>query len=228
MINLVFNNKSIYALSKDQNNQQKTFVMQINIKEKFSDYLKKNSRLKIAGDIIFYLLIILLIIPTTRREVISNIKRITLMKPSVKEAPVMSALSEDDYSFRFENTDGAILSLSDFRGEVLFVNFWATWCPPCRAEMPSIQKLYDEYRDKVKFLMITGEEKEPVHRYIEKYNYNFPVLFQRTSLPPSFSVSAIPHTFIISRDGRILLSKTGAAKWDSKEFKDFLDRQVNL
>jgi thiol-disulfide isomerase/thioredoxin len=202
--------------------------MKIDIKNKFRDYLKKNSRLKIAADILFYILIILLLIPGTRRDIISTVKKITLMKPSVKEDTSLGALSDSDFLFRFESMEGKTMTLADYRGEILFINFWATWCPPCRAEMPSIQRLYDEYQDKIKFLLITGEDFEPVNEYKTKFNYTFPILFQRSNLPPSFNVTAIPHTYLINREGNILMSKTGAAKWDSKEFMEFLDRQLDL
>lgn len=198
------------------------------MKERLTNYLKSNTKIKIAGDIFFYLLIILLLIPYTRREIVSTVKRVTLMKPSIKEASALAVLNESDYALQFENQEGAMLSLNDFKGEVLFVNFWATWCPPCRAEMPSIQRLYDEYGGKIGFLIITGEETEPVMKYIQSNNFTFPVLYQRSNLPSSFKVSGIPHTYVINRQGEILMSKTGAARWDAPEFKEFLNKLISL
>lgn len=197
--------------------------MSLKLKQRITQYLNKNSKLKIAGDIFFYLLIILLIIPGTRREIISTVKRLTLMKPRISETAAPVSLIAEDYLFTIEDQEGRIHNFSRYTGEVMFINFWATWCPPCRAEMPSIQRLYDKYGSKVKFILITSEEATPVNTYINKYNYSFPVYFQRSNLPPSFRVSAIPHTYIIDREGRILLSKTGAAKWDSEDFMEFLD-----
>ena len=197
--------------------------MNLKLKQKITQYLNKNSKLKIASDMIFYLLIILLIIPGTRREIISTVKRLTLMKPRISETESPVSLVAEDYFFTIEDPEGRLHKLSDYSGEVMFINFWATWCPPCRAEMPSIQRLYEKYGSKVRFILVTSEEDTPVNAYISKYNYTFPVFFQRSSLPPSFRVSAIPHTFIVDREGRILLSKTGAAKWDSEEFTEFID-----
>ena len=202
--------------------------MRKSIKKRIEEYFKKSSWLKITGDTFFYMLIILLIIPVTRREIISTVKRITLMSPSVKETPAPGSLGENDYLFRFESMEGRVMTLSEFKGNVLFINFWATWCPPCRAEMPSVQRLYDEYGDKISFIMITGEDSEPVRRYMQNNNYSFPVYFQKSGLPASFDVSAIPHTYVINRKGEILMSKTGAAKWDSSDFKEYLDKLMDI
>ncbi len=195
----------------------------MSIKEKIIQYFKTTKKLKIAGDILFYIFLILLIIPASRREIITTVKRYTLIRPRVIERSVLGILNENDYQFTLEDINGTPFILQDFSNEVLFINFWASWCPPCRAEMPEIEKLYSEFKDKVKFLLITGEQNEPVKNYLEKYKYNFPVYFQRSKLPVSFNVSTIPHTFVIDRNGNILFSKTGAAKWNSTEFKKFLD-----
>ncbi len=197
--------------------------MKLNLREKLRIYFDTKSKFKIASDIIFYILLILLFVPVTRREIISNVKRLTLMKPRIEATPSPVSLNADDYLFSFEDKEGEILTISDYSGEVLFINFWATWCPPCRAEMPSIQRLYNEFHNKVNFLMITGEKPDPVIRYLEQYNYSFPVFFQRAHLTSSFKVSAIPHTYIIDRKGNTILSKTGAAKWDAEEFKEYLN-----
>lgn len=196
------------------------------LKEKFQHYLKNNSKLKIGSDIFFYLLLILLIIPGSRREIVTSLKKLTLLKPGISENTIIAKLNEDDYKLIIEDPDGKLYNLQDFRDEVLFINFWASWCPPCRAEMPDIERLYKELNTRVKFLMITSEENEAVLNYIDKFSYTFPVYFQRSQLPPSFKVSAIPHTFVIDRKGNILISKTGAAKWDSSEFKSFLESLI--
>ena len=82
------------------------------------------------------------------------------------------------------------------------------------------------YKYKAKFLLITTEETSTVMSYIEKNGYTFPVYFQRNTLPSSFRVTAIPQTYVIDRDENIIFSKTGAAKWDSNEFKEFFERII--
>jgi thiol-disulfide isomerase/thioredoxin len=196
------------------------------MKTKILNYFKTTSRAKLAGDIFFYVFIILMLIPVTRREIMSSVQRITMSKPKVNEKQEKYTLNEVDYSFRVEDSKGSNYSLYDFKGEVLFVNFWATWCPPCRAEMPSLQSLYNEYGDKVTFLLITGEEIDPVQKYLNDKKYNLPVYHQKSGLPQAFDVSSIPHTYIINRQGDIIMSKKGAARWDAPEVKTLLDELI--
>ncbi len=193
------------------------------IKERLKKYFQKSSKWKIAGDIFFYAFIILMIIPATRKPITSTLIRITMRKPQVKEAENIPKLTTRDLTFAFEDFEGNLYSLEDFQDEVILLNFWATWCPPCRAEMPSIQKLYNEYGDKIAMILITSEEKSILRDYLEENNYDLPVYIQKTALTPSFPVQSIPTTFLIARDGSLLLKKTGAANWNSDDFKSKLD-----
>ncbi len=195
------------------------------IKKWLSDYKKKSSRLKIVGDIIFYAFIILMIIPVTRREISSFLIKATLMKPTLENKE--SELTTDDYQLTIQeiNSNRAV-QLSEYKGEVILLNFWATWCPPCRAEMPSLQKLYNDYSDKVKFILVSNEENSAIENYFDEFGYTMPVYLQRSVLPPSFSVSSIPTTYLIGRNGRIIVRKTGAAKWDSEKFRAQLDEII--
>lgn len=193
------------------------------IKERLKKYFQKSSKWKIAGDIFFYAFIILMIIPATRKPITSTLIRITMRKPQVKEAENIPKLTTRDLTFAFEDFEGNQYSLEDFQDEVILLNFWATWCPPCRAEMPSIQKLYNEYGNKIAMILITSEEKNIIRDYLEENNYDLPVYIQKTALTPSFPVQSIPTTFLIARDGSLLLKKTGAANWNSDDFKSKLD-----
>ncbi|MDI3520393.1 MAG: hypothetical protein PWR04_381, partial [Anaerophaga sp.] len=99
-----------------------------------------------------------------------------------------------------------------------------TWCPPCVAEMPSIQRLYDEYKDKVAFLLISNENAAVINRFIEKNEYSMPVYSLLSNVPAVFETSTIPSTYLVSPSGRLLISKTGAAKWDSPKIKKILNQ----
>ncbi len=112
------------------------------VKEWFSNYFRKNSRLKIIGDVLFYMLIILMIIPTTRRDLSAMLIRATLRKPHITAETGMKKLSGADYQLFLRDLQGKDHVLGDFKNKVILLNFWATWCPPCRAELPAIQDLY--------------------------------------------------------------------------------------
>lgn len=99
--------------------------------------------------------------------------------------------------------DGSEVSLSDLKGKRVFLNFWATWCPPCRVEMPYIQAVYEEKDDDVVFLAINlGESEGRVKSFMEENGYTFPVLMDPTGQAASlYLIRAIPTSFVIDADG---------------------------
>lgn len=123
-------------------------------------------------------------------------------------------------------TDGRKIPLSALRGRVVFLCFWATWCPPCRAEMPSIQNLYNILKKEknVAFLMISHEDRATLHSFMKKNSYAFPVYHADETLAAALNVTAVPTTFIADRKGNIVLRHNGAAKWDDKSCIDFFKK----
>ena len=113
--------------------------------------------------------------------------------------------------------------LKDANGKVVLINFWATWCPPCIAEMPSLQELYNDYNDKVIFLFVTNEDFETVNKFKLKKAFNFDV-FQPLSAPPEvLTTRSIPKTFIIDKHGAIVVEESGAVNWNSETVRNQLD-----
>ncbi len=130
--------------------------------------------------------------------------------------------------FLLTDQNGVSHSLSDYKGKILFLNFWATWCPPCRAELPDIQALYEEYAEagdeSVAFVGITfpgyGDEKDVqgITEFLDDNDISFPVLMdESTSLAYSYYITAFPTTFIIDPDGNVLGYIPGAMSRDIME-----------
>jgi thiol-disulfide isomerase/thioredoxin len=136
------------------------------------------------------------------------------------EGPV---LDEEAKTWSLVDLNGSHAQLGDFDGEVILVNFWATWCAPCRAEMPSLDKLYKDYGAKVQFLIVSNEDPEPLKEFMDKKKYNFPVWLTLSVPPPSMKTKSIPATFIINKRGQIVYNKQGAFDWNSKKVRGFLD-----
>ncbi|MEM7187807.1 MAG: TlpA disulfide reductase family protein, partial [Bacteroidota bacterium] len=103
------------------------------------------------------------------------------------------------------------------------INFWATWCPPCVAEMPSLQNLYDEYGDRVDFYFVSMESEEKINKFMEKKGYNFPVYIPKQQIPQTIRGNSLPTTYVISKKGGIVVDKVGAADWDSRATKELLN-----
>jgi peroxiredoxin len=108
--------------------------------------------------------------------------------------------------FSLETLDGEMVNLSDLRGQVVLVNFWATWCPPCRAEMPAIQQVYDRYRDRgFTVLAVDMQESEAeVTAFAEEMDLSFPILIDGNGRVFSrYRVKALPSTFFVDQAGII-------------------------
>lgn len=171
-----------------------------------------------TGDILFWVLLVLLIIPGPRKVIVTNVNRVILhvKNPRILSEDKQIELGDFDYNWVVATGDGEPIYISDIRGAVIFLNFWATWCSPCVAELPEIQKAYEKYGHEVAFILIANQEPAVVEEFMEKHRYNFPVFYPGPSIPEVFQASSIPTTFIISSDGKIVTKKTGAVNWDSK------------
>lgn len=115
--------------------------------------------------------------------------------------------------FTVKDKDGNPVKLSSFIGKPVVINFWASWCPPCRAELPHFDKLAKEYDGRVTFLMVnlSGENKDTVVNFVNKNNYTFPLYFDDTdSGANAYAVSSIPVTVFINADGNVADRRVGA------------------
>jgi peroxiredoxin len=122
--------------------------------------------------------------------------------------------------FTLTSLSGDTVTLSALKGQVVFLNFWATWCPPCRKEMPSMEVLYQRFRGKgLQMLAVDIQEKEAgVRRFIQEQKLNFPVLLDTSGkVSGGYGIEAVPTTFIIGRDGAIIARMVGSTTWNSPE-----------
>ncbi len=193
-------------------------------KQKIVDYYRKRSIWSLVSDGVFVVLLVLLLIPATRRELVSRVVRLTMRNPAARVNENSPRADVSAMNWPLHTADGSEMLFSELEGEVIFLNFWATWCPPCIAEMPSIQNLYNEYGKQVQFVLVTREDVATVQDFLDRNEYNLPVYFQEYREPELFVSSSIPTTFILSRDGRVVVNKKGAARWDSRPVKKLLDK----
>lgn len=121
--------------------------------------------------------------------------------------------------------EGKSVHLRDLQGKVVFVNLWASWCPPCVAEMPGIHALYQKLDpNKVAFVMLSLDENPARARaLLKRRGYTFPVYFPAGPLAPPFDSNAIPSTVILAPDGQVAARHDGMAEYDTPEFKAALE-----
>ena len=127
--------------------------------------------------------------------------------------------------FTLEDLRGSMVSLKDFRGKVIFLNFWASWCGPCRIEMPAMELLWQVFQDDdfVILAVDVKEERDTVSSFIEKNDYTFPALLDsRGKVANMYDVRAYPTSFLIDREGKVVGKAVGARKWASKDSFDLI------
>lgn len=185
--------------------------------------MAKSKKSKVYN-LIFLVVIMLFIIPQTRQPIQVFLSKIMVMivKPSLVEDSERILIS--DYNWQLKDISGNDFDFNSVKGKVIVINFWATWCPPCIAEMPSLQDLFKNYQDNedVVFLFISNENKEKLYEFMTHNNYTFPIYQPLAPYPSEFNVSSIPRTFIINREGEIVIDKTGAANWNSENVREVI------
>jgi thiol-disulfide isomerase/thioredoxin len=141
---------------------------------------------------------------------------------------VDKANTQFDYQGAFVDLEGNRVILEDYKGKTVFINLWATWCPPCRAEMPHISEMYNKVKDKenLEFLMIAlDKEFEKSKDYIDKKGFTFPVVHASYGLNNSLQSQSIPTTLVVNPYGEIIFYQEGMSNFDTEEFRNFLVNQ---
>ncbi len=159
------------------------------------------SRGVVAGIVVAIIAIVTLLVLTQKR----------------KFEPVVAGTQAID--FTLPDLDGREVSLKDYRGKVVFLNFWATWCKPCEDEMPSMQSLYNALKDKpfeILAVSVDSEGPEVVRKFVERYNLTFPVLHDRRGrVKEEYKTTGVPETFIIDQNGVIAEKIWGPRDWSN-------------
>lgn len=155
--------------------------------------------------------------------------------PGIREtlfpvAEIKDAVSVDEASYDVElkgiNTPST--NLKNFYGKkVVFLNFWGTWCAPCREEWPTIEALYQNRKEEVEFVLIAMlDEEEDVRNYLNENHFTAPVYIAQSPIGEKILPKVYPTTFILSPKGQILKKETATRDWNDKEINEFLDHMM--
>lgn len=133
--------------------------------------------------------------------------------------------------FKVRNLKREFSALSDYRGKVVLINFWATWCGPCKAEMPSMEALYGNYNRKdfeILAVSIDTEGEPRVRSYVEKGGFTFPILLDFAfMLNDQYQVRVVPTSFVVDRQGKIAYRSLGARDWNDPEIRTVINRLID-
>lgn len=136
-------------------------------------------------------------------------------------------ISQDDYDVDLQGINVPSTNLKNFKSKPVFLNFWGTWCPPCRKEWPSIQRLYDRRKDHIDFVLIAmKDEEEKVRAFLKENNYTVPVYIAQSPISEKILPKAFPTTFLLDQNGRILIKEDAATDWDAESIHQFIDNII--
>jgi thiol-disulfide isomerase/thioredoxin len=171
--------------------------------------------------IVFFLVILL--VPSAKALVMRGLMEIGLFKPSVDSPKVIP--TSDLSTIKFKDAKNNIISLADLDGKIIFLNFWATWCPPCLAEMPSVNKLYQQfgYNSDVVFLLVDADGNfKKAQAYMDRKKYKMPIYTFASELPKQIFSGSLPTTIVFDKKGRISYNGVGAVNYTDPKFVTFI------
>jgi len=191
---------------------------------------KKISLSNIFTGILVTLVLAMIFSPNFKGAVIQNLMILGLFQPSIPDEPTEELAEVTNSNIHneeilFKNMKGEVIELADQRGKVVFINFWATWCHPCIAEMPAINKLYSSFKEdkKVMFLMV-DVDNSPVksQKFMDKRKFDLPVYTPASPIPSSYMRGAIPTTLVFNKYGKVVFKQEGMGDFSNEEFKTFV------
>lgn len=185
-------------------------------------------KLQIKRDNLFYLILIAIVIFYLSFKPFQVLihKGWALISPSVINENKREFVTYINWQLR--DLEGEIVNFEDLEGEVIFLNFWATWCPPCIAEMPSLNALYMDYKDKIRFVLVSNENSGVVQSFMSRKGYALNSFTPLTDYPENFDIRSIPRTFLIDKKGQVVIDKGGAANWNSEKVREQIENLLKI
>ncbi|WP_108425750.1 TlpA family protein disulfide reductase [Flagellimonas amoyensis] len=132
-----------------------------------------------------------------------------------------------DYDWRLKDADWNFFNFERSKGKVVFINLWASWKLPSEAELASVQELYDKYKGKMDFYIITNENRPPVEEFMEKHGFTFPVTYLIIGDKMPIDPSEVPSSYLIDKSGNIVIHKKGISDWSTNKVYGLLDELIS-
>nr|WP_121269944.1 TlpA disulfide reductase family protein [Pedobacter schmidteae] len=171
----------------------------------------------------------LIFVPSAKALMIRGLMEIGLFSPGVEATGTTEATAGtmDLSGIKFKDVTGKVIDLGQLKGKVVFLNFWATWCPPCLAEMPSVNKLYEQFKDdkEVVFILVDADSDfAKSQKYMNGKGYQMPVYNVASNIPEQIFKGSLPTTVVFDKQGRVAYNEVGAANYASAKFIDFIKK----
>ena len=181
--------------------------------------LKKELKKRWLSILFYGLIIVFIFSPDAKSWLLKQVVSTGLLKAEIKKDS--NKKLPEAAVFPFTDSNGETATTADLKGKVVFINFWASWCPPCRAEMPSLENLYKKFKtdDRFVFLFMNeDEDKNKAIEYLKKNNFTIPLFYSSGNVTPEIFSGSLPTTVVLNKEGNIVLKHQGMAGYDTEDF----------
>lgn len=195
--------------------------------EKFKMWIKKNW----STTLLVTIFVILLVSPDAKAWMMRQIISTGILNSKIEDKNIKKTVNEHNSviaeSFSVREESGKLINVSELKGKVVFINFWASWCPPCRAEFPSIQKFYEKYKGNIEIVFLTvnlDEDSAKGKFYLEKEKFSIPFLIPNGDIPTEYFSGSLPTTVVLDKTGKIRMHHSGMADYSKDSFYEEIDQ----
>jgi thiol-disulfide isomerase/thioredoxin len=178
----------------------------------------------IINGVIIIALAVVVFVPAAKTLLIRALMGVGLFRADVAEQITPVPVADD---MVFEDAGGKTINLHKLKGKVVFLNFWATWCPPCRAEMPAINSLHQTLKadTNIVFIMVDADsDLKSAGQFMAKYQYQLPLYQAVSNVPPNIYNGTLPTTVILDKNGALAFRREGMANYDTGAVEEFLTK----
>lgn len=189
--------------------------------------MKKILTQKFILNVLFLgIFLVLVFVPPAKAMVLEGLMKIGFFKPAI-DANTNSPGLQNLAGIRFKDASGKSIDLGFLKGKVIFLNFWATWCPPCLAEMPAINKLHQQFKNDAEVVFILVDADSDLlksTKFMERKKYDLPVYQVDSEIPEVLFKGSLPTTVVFDKLGRISYNESGAANYGDTKFIAFINK----
>ncbi len=181
----------------------------------------------ISTTLLVLLMLAMFFSPEAKGLLIQGLMKVGFFQPDMPQISKQNATSVPGQQVLFTDVKGKTITLADQKGKVVFMNFWASWCPPCIAEMPSISSLYAKYKDHKNVIFILVDVDGNINAstaFLNKKNFTLPVYISASEIPKEYFSGSMPTTVILDKAGNIAFHHVGGADYTNPEVSSFIDK----
>jgi thiol-disulfide isomerase/thioredoxin len=176
-----------------------------------------------VGNVVFFASLLFFVFSTDAKSwALRQLVSVGVFNAKMEKDAAMKSPANNAHSFSFMDAGGRVQATGDLSGRVVFINFWATWCPPCRAEMPSLNDLYNEFKGDERFVFLFISEDDDLakaEQYLKENGLSMPLVTRAGNVPAELYNGTLPTTIVLNKAGAVVLKHEGVAGYNTPRFK---------